>query len=52
MKAMILAKKLRTSQEQSKACCPAEHKKKVSTLGILKILRTKHQNRAWLLLML
>ena len=29
-KALILAKNLRTSSEQSQACCPTEHKNKVS----------------------
>ena len=45
-------KKFRRSQEQSQACCPTEQKNKVSRLPILKILRTKHQNRAWLSLIL
>ena len=47
-KALVLTKNLRTNQEQSQACCPAEHKNKVSRLAISKIIRTEHQNRAWL----
>ena len=47
-KALILARKLRTSWEQSQTCCPTEYKNKVCRLVILKIIRTKHQNRAWL----
>ena len=47
-KALIVAKNLRTSSEQSQACCSTEHKSKVSRLAILKIIRTKHQNRTWL----
>ena len=44
-------KKLRTSLEQSQACCPTEHKNKVSRLAILKIIRAK-QSKAWLSLIL
>ena len=47
-KALILAKNLRTSLEQSQACCVTEHKNSVARLVILKITRTKYQNRAWL----
>ena len=47
-KVLILAKNLRTSQEQSQACCPTEHKNKVSRLAIYKIIRTRHEKRAWL----
>ena len=36
-KALILAKDLRTSYEQSQACCSTEHKNKVS--------RTRHKNK-------
>ena len=36
-KPLILAKKLRASLEQSQACCPTKHKKKVSRLAIRKI---------------
>ena len=38
---LILENNLRTSQEQSQACCPTEHKKKVFRLSILKIIKTK-----------
>ena len=38
--------KIRISSEQSKACCPAEHKNKVSRLAISKIM-IEHQNRAY-----
>ena len=51
-KVLILARNLRTSEEESQACCPTEQKNKVSSLAILKIIRTKHQNRAWLSLIL
>ena len=51
-KALALVKKLRTNLEQSRACCPTEHKNKVSGLAISKIMRTEHQNRAWLSLIL
>ena len=44
-------KELRISYEQSQACCPAEHKNKVSKLAISKVM-TEHQNRAWLSLIL
>ena len=40
------------SIEQSQACCPAEHKNKVSRLTISKIIRTEHQNSSWLSLIL
>ena len=51
-KVLILARNLRTSEEESQACCPTEQKNEVSSLAILKIIRTKHQNRAWLSLIL
>ena len=51
-KALILANNSRTSQEQSHNCCPTEHKNKMPRLAILKIIRTKHQHRAWLSLTL
>ena len=51
-KALVLAKNLRTNQEQSQACCPAEHKNKVSKFAISKIIRAEHQNRVWLSLIL
>ena len=51
-KALVLVKNLRTSQEQSQACCPAEHENKVSRLAVSKIIRAEHQNRTWLPLML
>ena len=44
-------KSLGFSKEQSQACCPAEHKNKVSMLAISKTM-AKHQNRAWLSLIL
>ena len=48
-KVLILGeKKLKTSSGQSQACPPSEHKNKVPMLVILKIIRTKHQNSAWL----
>ena len=50
-KALIWEKNLGTALEQSQACCPTEHKNKVSRLAIHK-LRTIHQNRAWLSLIL
>ena len=49
-KDLVLAKNLRTSSEQSQACYSAEHKNKVPRLAISKIIRTEHENRAWLLL--
>ena len=51
-KASILAKNLRKTYEQGQACCPTEHKNKVSSLAILRIIRGKHQNKAWLSLIL
>ena len=51
-KALIFEKKLRTSWEQSQAYCPTEHKNKALRLVILKIIRTKHQSRARLSLIL
>ena len=44
-KSLSFGKKLRISKEQSQACCPAEHKNKVSRLAISKVtkknIRTK-----------
>ena len=40
---MVLVKNLRTSSEQSQACCPTEHKNKASRLEISEIIRTEHQ---------
>ena len=51
-KALILAKNLGTSYEQRQVCYPTEHKNKLSWLAILKIIGTKHQNRARLSLIL
>ena len=51
-KALILARKLGTSLEENQACCLTEHKNTVSKLAVLKIIRTKHQNRACLSLIL
>ena len=45
-KALILAKKLRASLEQSQACCPTKHKKKVSRLAIRKQTKTSEQGLA------
>ena len=39
---LILTKNLRTSLEQSQTYFPAEYRKKVFRLTILKISRTKH----------
>ena len=54
IKALILAtttkKIIRTSSEQSQTCCPTQYNNKVSRLVILNIKKTKHHNRAWLLL--
>ena len=50
-KSFGFGKELRISYEQSQACCPAEHKNKVSRLAISKVM-TEHQNRAWLSLIL
>ena len=47
-KPLVLKKKLRTNTEKNKDYCPAEHKNKVSRLAISKIIKTEHQNRAWL----
>ena len=48
-KASIFAKKIKKKlRTQSLVCCPTEHKNKVPRPAILKIIRTKHQNRAWL----
>ena len=47
-KPLVLKKKLRTNNEKNKDYCPAEHKNKVSRLAISKIIKTEHQNRAWL----
>ena len=49
-KALIFAKTLRTSSEQSYGCCLTEHKNKVFRPAILELIKTKHQNTAWLLL--
>ena len=51
-KSLGFGKNLRASQEQNRVCCPAEHKNNVSRLAIYKIIRTEHQNRAWLSLIL
>ena len=40
---MVLVKNLRTSSEQSQACCPTEDKNKASRLEISEIIRTEHQ---------
>ena len=39
-KALVLAKNVRTSLEQSHACCPEEHKNRRSRIAISKIIRT------------
>ena len=43
---MVLVKNLRTSSEQSQACCPTEHKNKASRLEISEIITSvfKGQN--------
>ena len=48
-KALFLAEEKEQAENKVRL---AEHKSKVSSLAIFKIIRTKHQNRAWLLLLL
>ena len=45
-KALFLAEEKEQAENKVRL---AEHKSKVSSLAIFKIIRTKHQNRAWLL---
>ena len=47
-KPLILAKKRKIKNKARNKVRHAEHNSKVSRLAILKIIRTKHQNRAWL----
>ena len=51
-KPLILAKKRKIKNKARNKVRHAEHNSKVSRLAILKIIRTKHQNRAWLSLIL
>ena len=50
-KPLILAKKKIKSKAKNKVR-DVEHESKVSRLAIIKIIRTKHQKRAWLSLIL
>ena len=45
-KPLILAKKKKIKNNAKNKVRHAEHNSKVSRLAILKIIRTKHQNRA------
>ena len=47
-KPLILAKKRKIKNKAKNKVRHAEHNSKVLRLAILKIIRTKHQNRAWL----